>query len=233
MPYQSNMILESGKNRLKDKTDWTTYYKKKKSFFSTFTQKYTLEMIYKFYKIAVYSLSEKEDSKYSVIELGGGNSCFADDLCKDKKIGSYDIIDNNELAVKLFEQQKLYAVQHKGLLMDLTKEITPYEQYDFVYSIGLIEHFKESERNTVIKNHFNYCKDNGYILISFPTPTRKYRFWRKCMELGGVWQFWDEYPLKYEDIKRSIECLGDVLAVEINQKLFLTQMLVFMKKKAL
>lgn len=223
----------SSRRKNRNKTDWTKYYEKKKSVFSTFTQKYTLEKINKFYGMAGCFSDIKEDLGNSVLELGGGNSCFAYDFCKDKKLSSYDIIDNNKLAVLLFERQKLNVGRHKGLLMNLTKEITPHGQYDFVYSVGLIEHFKKSERSMVIKNHFRYCKDNGYILISFPTPTRKYRFWRKCMELVGVWQFWDECPLKYDEIRQDIEGFGDVLAVELNKKLFLTQMLVFVKKRTL
>lgn len=117
-------------------------------------------------------------------------------------------------------------------MTDLTKEITFSEQYDFVYSIGLIEHFSPKERSIVIKNHFKYCKENGHVLISFPTPTRKYRFWRKCMELARMWQFWDEVPLRYEDVKQDMEHYGDVLAVKLNRKLFLTQMLILIKKRA-
>lgn len=224
--------MNSKTKKFKDRTDWTKYYQKKKSFFSTFTQKYSLEMINEFYQLTGYSFRPNEASKYSVIELEGGNSCFAAHFCKGKNLSAYDIVDNNELAVKLFELHELHTVPHKGFLTDLTKEITFSEQYDFVYSIGLIEHFSPKERSIVIKNHFKYCKENGHVLISFPTPTRKYRFWRKCMELARMWQFWDEVPLRYEDVKQDMEHYGDVLAVKLNRKLFLTQMLILIKKRA-
>ena len=59
----------------------------------------------------------------------------------------------------------------KGILCDLTQNIVADEKYDFVYSIGLIEHFDYEEREI-------------------------------C------------------------ESCGKVISVEINKKLFLTQMLV-------
>ncbi len=227
---KGNMNQKLGTKNHSNKTDWTTYYERKRSFFSTFTQRSTLEMINKFYDMTGYASNTKSNSIYSVIELGGGNSCFAGNFCERNALQVYDIIDNNNLSVQLFEKMKLRVVSHKGLLINLTEYTNPKTQYDFVYSIGLIEHFDPAERSMVIKNHFQYCKNKGYVLISFPTPTRKYRFWRKVMEILGLWQFWDETPLYYKDVKQDIEKYGNILKVELNKKLFLTQMLIFAKK---
>lgn len=227
---KGNMNQKSGSKNHSNKTDWTTYYERKRSFFSTFTQRSTLSLINKFYDMTGYASNNKSISNYSVIELGGGNSCFANNFCERNTVRSYDIIDNNELSVQLFEKLELGAVSHKGFLINLTEDTNPKSQYDFVYSIGLIEHFNSVERSMVIKNHFQYCKNKGYVLISFPTPTRKYRFWRKIMEILGLWQFWDETPLYYKDVKHDIEKYGNILKVELNKKLFLTQMLIFVKK---
>ena len=214
------------------KTDWSKYYSKKKSFFSNFTQKYTYEKIKKVYDSVLKG--NNTESKLNVLELGGGNSCFAKRFCEECEVESYDIVDNNELAVKLFECQKWESkVRHKAYLADLAKRSASNkvsDRYDFVYSVGLIEHFTEEERAEVIRAHFKYCKNGGIVLITFPTPTLKYRFWRKLMELIHVWQFHDETPLIYADVSETIEKCGRVLSVELNEKLFLTQMVVVIKK---
>ena len=214
----------------KENTNWTEYYMQKKSFFSKYTQQFTLEYIINWFDYAV----PKEQKKSAICELGGGNSCFVDSFCEARSVCRYDVVDNNELAIQLFKKKaKKGNVHLNGMLMDLTIEVPKNEQYDFVYSIGLIEHFSDDLRRIVIKNHFSYCKENGYVLISFPTPTRKYRFWRKCMELFHMWQFWDEVPLKIEDVREDIEKYGEIKKTELNRKLFLTQMIVLVQKKGI
>lgn len=216
------------KQKIKNiRTDWTSYYAGKRSVVSTLTQKCTLEIIIKYLE-----LSYKGD-KIDILELGGGNSCFASQICKNKPIGSYDIIDNNELSIDLFKKQSLMADHHNGYNIDL---MLPWEsqnnrKYDFVYSIGLIEHFDRESQRKVVLQHFNYCKEGGIVLISFPTPTKKYLFIRKLMELLGLWQFWDEVPLKVCDIDEVLEEQGYIKSIELNKKLPLSQMVVVVEKK--
>ena len=206
-------------------TDWTNYYSKKKSFFSTFTQRFTLDRIEESFN----TMAQFTEIR-NVMELGGGNSCFADILCQKRRLQSYDIIDNNELAVALFQEKELRCASHNGMLMDLTKDFKPSKTYDLVYSIGLIEHFKPKEREQVIRAHFSLCRKGGGVLISFPTPTLKYRFWRKVLETIHLWQFYDEMPLLYEDVENILRECGKPVKVEINKKLFLTQMVVLFVK---
>ena len=209
-------------------TDWNRYYSGKKSIFSTMTQRHTLKKILDAYDFA----TNKKEGRNNIIELGGGNSCFAYDICKQRDISRYDIVDNCELAVELFEKnQSIEADSKVGYLVDLTAEnLELQSKYDFVYSIGLIEHFDQSQREQVLRNHFKYVKDDGIVFITFPTPTLKYRFFRKCMEILGVWQFYDEHPLTIDDVKAVLEECGNILSYEINRKLFLTQMCVAIKK---
>lgn len=215
----------NGEKILNESTDWTKYYQNKKSFFSSYTQKYTVERIIKV--IDQYLINETESK---ILELGGGNSCFAENICQNRSIEQYDIIDNNKLAVGMFNKKILKCNKHVGIEADLTQDSEEKGKYDFVYSVGLIEHFKSSTREKVIDAHFKYAKADGIVMISFPTPTFKYRFWRKTMEILGVWQFWDEYPLTLNDVKTEIEEKGQILEVQVNNKLFLTQMIVVAKR---
>lgn len=204
-------------------TDWTQYYSKKKSIFSSLTQRITDKILIS--SIKRY-LKEKD---IKVLELGGGNSCFFNSICKSIKLKQYDIVDNCEFAVDLFNNIQ-QDVDHKGMLIDLLDDNMVCDtKYDFVYSVGLIEHFRGQDIDTIIQRHFDYCKDGGYVFISVPTPTRKYRIVRKIMEVLGVWQFWDEKPLKCVQIKDKIEKYGDIREAYINKKLPLTQLVVVAK----
>lgn len=207
------------------KTDWTKYYVKKRNFFSTFTQKYTLEYICNFYQSVIKGTEKK------VLELGGGNSCFVEQFVARNidSISQYDIIDNNELAIKKFCEKSL-NIKNTGMNINLSQLIETDEKYDFVYSVGLIEHFTKNIQKLVVKNHFAFCKSGGYVMLTFPTPTIKYRVCRKLMEFIGVWQFWDEVPLFAEEIEDLLCEQGEIIHSEINRKLFLTQSVVLVRK---
>lgn len=200
-------------------TDWTKYYSRKKSRVSSFTQKYTLNELMKYFKDNV-----------SVLELGGGNSCFAEDICNKKQLNRYDIIDNNELSVEMFNSINLNT-ESKGYCINLLEKAEFDNRYDVVFSVGLIEHFRGEAIDTIIGKHFEFCSEGGLVVITFPTPTLKYRVCRKMMELLGVWQFWDEKPLRIEDVEESFKKRGTVSTYYINRKLPLTQMVVVTEKK--
>ena len=51
------------------------------------------------------------------------------------------------------------------------------------------------------------------------------------MELLGLWQFWDEVPLKVCDIDEVLEEQGYIKSIELNKKLPLSQMVVVVEKK--
>lgn len=205
-------------------TDWTAYYSKPKSGFSTFTQKFTLQKL-------LYYIEKYISNSADIMEFGGGNSCFAESLIKLCKIPvkSYSIIDNCEVAVDKFKQMNLPG---EAYLSDITSKesIEAIEKrYDVVYSIGLIEHFRGKDIEQIIKAHFSLCKENGMVLISVPTPTFQYRVVRSLMEKIGAWGFPDEKPIKFEEIK---ECFSGVNIVDktINYKLPLTQLMIVAKK---
>lgn len=180
-------------------TDWEAYYSKRKSIFSSLTQKFTLKKI-------LYCIEKYGGNSGDIMELGGGNSCFAKQLMKlcKRSINTYSIIDNCSLAVSKFKQMEIPG---NAYLLDLTLDnITGniIECYDIVYSIGLVEHFQGKDLEQIIKNHFLLCKEGGMVLISVPTPTIQYCFTRKLMEKLRVWDFPDEKPLRYDEVEQFI-----------------------------
>ena len=75
---------------------------------------------------------------------------------------------------------------------DLLSQPLPEASGDLVMSFGLIEHFNSADTARMIKTHFDLLSDNGYCLITFPTPTVLYRIIRNISEIAGVWIFHDE-----------------------------------------
>lgn len=163
--------------------------------------------------------------------MGGGNSCFVEQFVARNmdSLSQYDIIDNNELAIKMFCEKSL-SIASTGMNINLSQPIETDGKYDFVYSVGLIEHFPKDIQEIVVKNHFAFCKNGGYVMLTFPTPTTRYRVCRKLMELIGVWQFGDEVPLFTEEIEDLLCEQGEIIHSEINRKLFLTQSVVLVRK---
>ncbi|MCM1559152.1 MAG: class I SAM-dependent methyltransferase [Butyrivibrio sp.] len=207
-----------------EKTDWSIYYTRPKSRFSTFTQKHTLK-----YLLNEISMAGLEINS-SILELGGGNSCFAEGLRKNLPIGRYDVIDNCKVAL---DKLKNGSPVDRAWDFDLCKDIKStelQEQFDFVYSVGLVEHFSDEERRTVIQNHFACCKKGGFVLITAPTPTVKYRVIRKGMEIMRVWQFWDEVPIRLDKLVNEMEYYGRIIDSGINN-LPLTQAVVLCRKE--
>lgn len=215
-------------DRKAKKTDWTIYYSQKRSIFSSYTQKFTCDIIIQAMERYLYNKNIR------VAELGGGNSCFAEKICKERSIDSYDIFDNNELAVNMFNKMNLMSKSHTGLVKDLlgTEAMdSAAGQYDFVFSIGLIEHFRGDDIMTIIDKHYQYCRKGGMVLIAFPTPTKRYIFTRRCMELVGAWQFYDEKPIRYNELRKIFEDRSVIKANFINKKQPLTQRVVITIKK--
>lgn len=209
----------------KEYTDWTKYYEAPKSKFSAITQRVTLKRIV--WLIEKYLL---EEGRLDIIELGGGNSCFAEGIVGKINVSTYSIVDNNELSIEKAKKKgipiKCYCCD---VLSDMEMRKIP-NNYHVSYSVGLIEHFRGEDIDKIIDAHFKLISDDGLVIITFPTPTIQYRIIRKTMEKLGVWQFWDEKPLRWEDVRAVFERNGTVLYHKINYQLPLTQMIVVAKK---
>lgn len=213
-------------------TDWTAYYGKRRSRLSSYTQQFTLERILD----AVDRYLGKEEKRgLEILELGGGGSCFAKNLCGMRNVAAYDIVDSNALAVRLFHEMEVPAGRCRGIRRDLLGQPAGGElscRYDFVYSAGLVEHFRGKDIETMIGRHYECCRPGGVVMVTFPTPTRKYKAVRRCMEAVGAWQFYDERPIAYEEVGHVFEKYGTVLEHSVNKKLPLSQMVVVSRKPA-
>lgn len=215
-----------GNNSGSAATDWNEYYKKK-SVISRVAQRIQRQYIIK----TVASCVNGKDVR-KVVEFGGADSCFYDTAKRIFDLNTFLVLDNSTKGLENFEKaHQGENVEIKTCNCDLLQGEIDIEEYDFCYSLGLIEHFDKRNTEKVISLHFDCVRAGGYVMLSFPTPTLKYRFCRKCMEMMGVWQFWDERPLPCEEVEEAISGYGQVIARRLMKRMPLTQMLYLVKKE--
>lgn len=71
------------------------------------------------------------------------------------------------------------------------------EQFDVVFSSGVIEHYSEQEQKTILVNMAYCCKPKG-LVINFAPSYRGtiYRHTKETLEKSGQWKFGVEFPVK-------------------------------------
>lgn len=103
-----------------------------------------------------------------VLEIGCGSGNILTFVAKDKNCDCYgiDISPESERIIKYFEKNRNTKVNFKvGDGFNI-----PYQDnnFDVVYSEGVIEHFDDSKIIEMINEHIRVCKVNGIIIISVP-----------------------------------------------------------------
>jgi hypothetical protein len=200
-------------------TDWDRYYDRPLA-----TAKLTRRYSGHWLRTAIRQHAARP-SDISVIEFGGGNSCFFRTLVDSLPISRYEIADLNEKSLQLFERQgrEVLSVSTASHRVNLLTDTPSLVLADVVFSVGLIEHFTSEGTRDVVRRHFACVKDGGVVIITAPTPTWLYRMTRAAAEQIGVWQFPDERPLLPEEILRAGEGLGTLLCSQTLWPLVLTQ----------
>jgi len=185
-------------------TDWDQYYNRPAAT-AHLTRRYTAHWLQTM--IRRYAAGK---SSLSVIEFGGGNSCFFKGLTSALPIARYEIVDLNAKSLALFEQQgrEVPSVATAAHRADLLNEKPVLEPADIVYSVGLIEHFTPEGTRKVAQRHFCCVKPGGIVIITAPTPTWLYRAVRSTAEAIGAWAFPDERPLQPAEIIGTGDGLG-------------------------
>jgi cyclopropane fatty-acyl-phospholipid synthase-like methyltransferase len=210
------------KNKL---TDWDFYYKKTPTI-ASITRKISQRKIIKL----IISLGVEKNHNF--LEIGGANSCFIAGLIERFEPKSYCIIDSNEFGLSLVDKKypKSKIVKtYLGNILEIEKN--KFENlFDFVYSVGLIEHFDQERTSRCIRAHFELCRPGGFVLMTFPTPTLIYRCIRRIAELSGAWRFFDERPLEFSEVCEQAEQYGSIVHRSTNWLIGLTQGYVAVKR---
>ena len=207
-----------------EKTDWDRYYLKP---FPTALclRRITSGRLVRALKAR--SCFSPEQLPLQILEFGGGNSSFAQTVTTNFSCARYIVADTNIAGVELFKQQKL-ACSSDGIIQDVL-QAPPENNFDFVFSAGLIEHFTPEQTALTVQNHFAALKPGGIAAFLFPADSALYRIVRKMAELSGCWHFPDERPLTAREVK-SAAGNQTLLHSEWIRCILLTQMLMIFRK---
>lgn len=201
-----------------ERTDWDSYYRRPAAT-AQVTRRFTQRLLIRTFRRAIRPSSPG----ISICELGGANSCFADALVESLPVASYHIIDSNQFGISLLEKKYGSNGVVSWECADVMDAVNPQRLFDIVYSVGLIEHFDIERTAIAVSRHFELVKPAGIVVITFPTPTWLYRVSRGSIEAVRQWQFPDERPLGFEEVRNAISPHGKIVREFINWPIILTQ----------
>jgi SAM-dependent methyltransferase len=196
-------------------TDWDSYYARPYRT-ASLTRKHTASVL-------VDLMRRNGGARASILEFGGANSCFIDQILEQVQPARYDVIDNNRLGLDLLKSRYPGDDRVSVRQGDALAISEPERLYDIVFSVGLIEHFDPAGTAVVIAAHFKYLRPGGTAIITFPTPTWLYRSVRGLAEVTSNWIFHDERPLRLAEFERAVTGLGKIKSARILWPLILTQ----------
>jgi SAM-dependent methyltransferase len=203
-------------------TDWDSYYARPYRTASV-TRKYTASVL-------VNLMRQNNGAHASILEFGGANSCFIDQILEEVQPARYDVIDNNQLGLDLLKSRYPRDDRVSVRQGDALAISEPERFYDIVFSVGLIEHFDPAGTAMVIAAHFKFLRPGGTAIITFPTPTWLYRGVRALAEVTSNWIFHDERPLRLPEFEQVVAGLGEIKSARILWPLILTQYCVEVRK---
>jgi glycosyltransferase involved in cell wall biosynthesis len=207
-------------------TDWDDYYQSAPAT-AKLTRKYTASVLLKSLK---RFRGQNRDQQLSIVEIGGANSCFLDQILAEMTPRSYDVIDTNQYGLSLLERrvgQNGIVRLHQESVLALSE---PLPEADVVFSVGLVEHFDSDATGKAVRAHFDLLRSGGLAIITFPTPTVLYRVARAALEVFGMWKFHDERPLDPAEVRAAIGGRGTIVHEQTLWPLILTQHLVVARK---
>jgi len=203
-------------------TDWEYYYASTPPT-ARLTRRYTAALL-----VRVLKRFAGRDPG-SLVELGGGNSCFFERILREVRPGLYHVVDTNEYGLELLRRRWPDHPQlqlHRQSATSLALEA----EADAVFSVGLIEHFDRDGLRRAIDAHFQPLKAGGHAILSFPTPTWLYRAARFLCEAIGLWRFPDERPLRPVEVRALVAGQGEVVFEKTLWPLIFTQHLMVVRK---
>jgi glycosyltransferase involved in cell wall biosynthesis len=207
-------------------TDWDSYYTSVPAT-AKLTRRYTTAVLVD--AIKRHAAPTASESRYSILEIGGANSCFLDSILAKVGCARYDVVDTNHYGLSLLANRidKGIVHLHETSVLGLSLD----RKADVVFSVGLVEHFDPPQTREAVLAHFDVLRDGGTAIITFPTPTLLYRATRRFIEAIGMWKFPDERPLEPPEVIAAIRDRADVLYQKTLWPLMLTQHLVVARKR--
>jgi hypothetical protein len=208
-----------------ERTDWDRYYESVPAtahLSRRYTSSVLLGLIDRF-------LPVRPGRRAEIVEFGGANSCFLQQILDHVHPAVYTVVDTNEYGLSLlagkFSQETPVRLKHANVLDEPIAC-----EADLVFSIGLVEHFDTEGTRKAVVSHFEALRSGGLAIISFPTPTILYRTARRSLEAARMWQFPDERPLLSSEVSGIAREHGEIVFAKTLWPLVLTQHILAVRK---
>ena len=201
------------------RTDWERYYRNPYP-----TAKWSRRIMANALADAIRRHAPRREA-LSILEIGGGNSCFLAGLMEQFHFGEYLILDNSTEGMRRARERfaPVYGDRVRYREADVFEPAADLAgRYDVVLSVGLIEHFTDEEIVRLVRLHADFARPDGLVVIAVPTPTIFYRIVRTGAELLGIWQFPDERPIRR---RRLVELMSGAGLRITSQHTFWSQLL--------
>lgn len=209
------------------KTNWKAYYRKR-----TFVSKCSAWLCAKnLYSLFLRNHLDETRKVKTIVELGGANSALYRYIRTFFPHAQMILIDKEEFNESAFCTQICNDLRLKCKVEDILTPKTEYDaSADFVFSIGLVEHFSRPDTALMIRRHFEQCRPGGIVLISFPTPTLTYKVVRCLMQKLNLWIFHDERALQTWEVESEMNRYGTKIDEKLDSRLGLTQKILLYTK---
>jgi hypothetical protein len=166
-----------------------------------------------------------------IVEAGGANSCFFEPFCRAFDPMKYIVIDSNTKGLEKFRWSNRGNTVAESLQGDVLNGADNLRgRADLVFSAGLIEHFDPDGTKRAVETHFDIARPGALVLLTFPTPVMVYQVIRSCLEVVGRWNFPDERPLLYDEVRNAVSPFGKIVAERINRAIGLAQGIIVARK---
>jgi 2-polyprenyl-3-methyl-5-hydroxy-6-metoxy-1,4-benzoquinol methylase len=148
-------------------------------------------------------------SDLRVIEIGAGTGRAAAKLAREG--ADTTLVDFSPAAISkaksFFESAGLRADFLVSDIFALPERLR--NSFDISISFGLVEHFKEKDRQKIFAIHGEFLKKGGMAVIGTPnTCGIPYLFWMALARLIGAWEVGYERPYTAGEIKSIMRELG-------------------------
>ena len=176
---------------LLEKTNWDKYL---------YTPNSVLDVSHYPFLLGYKRLLQKIQQKiHSIVELGCGSGKLTKDVAAIFRPSKITLVDFNTRAIstcsKIFKKE-----EHVDIVYSDFFRLQLDQQFDFVHSCGVLEHFQGDEQHRLMRIHADLTKEDGYVLVFTPTPTALYKIIRFVAEKVRLWIFPDEVPLTKNDL---------------------------------
>lgn len=171
--------------------DWEAYAK---STFSPFIRAHYFFTVWRNYRILLHGLKIPQGS---LLEIGSSTGLNSLRLSKKFNL-TPTLVDKSKFALALaYNLYRCSKISPKLVIQDVL-ELSLNQQFDFVHSHGLLEHFNHSAQQIAFHNHAKHVRPGGWLVCWVPTPDILYRISRWYLENTGQWIFGYEKPLALE-----------------------------------